>query len=249
MTLHIRPMTNTQRRRLLNRALRAGEVKAQAKVAALLNQRYNHLKRELRRANLRKRMAKAHRDGKPDGSGVDWATWVVLFTEGLRKALTPIIEECYAVEKQYWLSRGKTIQPLDTEAVLKRYEARVGRNFNEIGEHTHSDVLRDIIVWHATQETLPELIEQAGKYFSDARAENIARTDGVGLSSQVGVDTMAHLGITGFNVDLAPEENGYPCPACIDQADANPHPLGDLMPPYHNYCRCGYSYVDNMLNA
>lgn len=244
-----RPMTNTQRKRLLNRALRAGEAQAQTKVAALLNQRYNHLKREIRKGNLRKKLYKAQRDKKPDGSGVDWITWIALFTSGIKAALTPIIENCYEVEKQYWLSRGKTIQPLDVDAVIKAYEARVGRNFSEIGEHTHSDVLRDIIIWHATQETLPDLIDSMKQYFSDSRADNIARTDGVGLSSQVGMDTMRHLGITGFNVDLAPEENGYPCPYCIAQAAANPHALGDDMPPFHNYCRCGYSYVDNMLNA
>lgn len=243
-----RPMTNTQRRRALIRALRAGEAQAQTKVAALLNQRYNHLKREIRKGNLRKKLYKAQRDGKPDGTAVDWTAWVTLFTIGIKTALTPIIENCYEVEKQYWLSRGKTIQPLNVDAVIKAYEARVGRQFSEIGEHTHSDVLHDIIIWHATQETLPDLIDSMKQYFSDSRADNIARTDGVGLSSQVGVDTMRHLGITGFNWDLAPEMNGYPCQACIDKASMNPHPIGADMPPLHNYCRCGYSYVDNMLN-
>ena len=244
-----RPMTQTQRKRLMNKALRSGEKKAAEKIAVLLTQRYNHLKREIRKGNLRKKLYKAQRDGKPDGSGVDWTTWIALFTVGIKAALTPIVEECYEVEKVYWLSRGKTLYPLDVAATLKAYEARVGRQFSEIGEHTHSDVLRDIIIWHTTPESMSELITGLAKYFSDSRADNIARTDGVGLSSQVGADVMAHLGITGFNVDLAPEENGYPCPRCIAEAEANPHQLGDQMPPFHNFCRCGYSYVDNMLSA
>lgn len=240
-----RPMRETQRRRAINRALRQSEAKASSKIASILDQRFKQLKREIRRSNLRKRMYKAIRDNKSheEATGIDWTTWITLFAMGLEQAFIPVIQDVYSVEATYWMGRGQQLTPLDPDTVIANYEARIGRQITAIAEETKAAVLNEITAWYNSNEALPDLLDRLDPYFSDSRADTIARTEGSFIAAQVTKDTMQQLGITKWNFDLAPEMNGYPCQLCIDYAAANPHDINDQFPPLHPNDRCGVSYV------
>lgn len=241
----MRPMPETKRRRLISRAIRSGEDKAASRIARMLDQRKKALFRELRRANLRKRLVKAEKQQQPpeSASGVDWTTWITLFAQGLKTSLVPVAEDIYAVEQQYWTTRDQTLGPLNVDDVIDAYEARVGRQISEIGMTTRNDVIREITTWYNSDAPFTDLLDRLNTYFSPERAEMIARTESQFIAAQIADDTMDQLGISQFNVDLAPEMGGYPCQYCIDQAAANPHNRGDQMPPFHPSCRCGVSYI------
>lgn len=258
------PMRETQRRKLIRKAQGRGEREAATNIHQLLDQRYKVLKRELRRANLRKRLKKTVTPNfgnidelinrtiekqmqqiddalfKADGG---WLGWIESFANGIKNALSNIVSGVFGVEEEYWLNRGEHLDPVDPLDVIDAYEARTGRQIRNIGEDTKNNVLREIADWYNTTESLPELIARLGQYFSESRAEMIARTESAFISSQVSLNAMQQFGIDQWNFDLAPDEGPYPCPQCIDYAARNPHGISDQFPPLHPNDRCGIVYV------
>lgn len=222
------------------------EREAAQALTRLLDQRYKHLKRELRRANFRKRVARADQNGDLSKAiGLDWRNWIDDFAGQVKDILAPIVEQLHAVERWFWNSYDVDLGTLDPNVVIREYQARQGRQIKDIAEETRDAILHDVTDWYNDPEaTFPELVDRLGQYFSPERAEAIARTETAHIASYVARDTMQQLSLDRFNVDLAAEENGFPCTFCIAQAEANPHPIGDDMPPYHVNCRCNIAYVD-----
>lgn len=245
MTTVLRPMRETVRRRKVKTAMAAGEQQAAQQIAALLDRRFKILKRELRRANLRKRLYKAQRDtgDLTKALGVDWRQWIDDLATGIKQALGGIARGVQDVEAQYWLNRGKHLDPVDAQDVIAAYEIRTGRQITGIGEDTRDRVLTAISDWYNTDDDLPSLINQLGQYFSPERAALIARTESAYIASQVTQDAMAKFGIRKWNFDLAADKGQWPCQTCIDYAARNPHEMTDPFPPLHPGDRCGVSYV------
>lgn len=238
-------MRESQRKNLLNKAIRKGEIDAGAKLEALFKQRYNVLKRELRRSNLRKRLYKAQRDNISfeKAGGVDWGSWINQFTGGLSKALGGIVDSIHGIESRYWSDRGTTLQPLNADDIINQYMQRGGRQITNIAEDTQKSVLNEISAWYNSDEDLPQLIDRLGQYFSPERAAMIAKTESGFIASEVARVSMEQAGVTQWNVILGVEEDGYPCQLCIDKSDANPHEIDDESPPFHPRCRCLKGYV------
>lgn len=247
MTVATRPMRATVRRRLIRQAQTTGEREAAGRIAKLLDRQRKALNRELRQSNLRKRLAKAARDsGSPaqalykDGG---WHAWAQQFTDGIKDALSSLVERITGVESEYWDSRGKYLDPASSADVIAAYETRVGRQIAEIAEDTRANVIAEVTRWYNSDEDLPALIDRLGQYFTPERAEMIARTETAFVSSQVALNAMNQFGISLWNFDLAPDEGPFPCAECVDYAAANPHHLSDDFPPLHPGDRCGVVYV------
>lgn len=69
---------------------------------------------------------------------------------------------------------------------------------------------------------------------STAQAELIAVTETARAMSAASIDLYRANGADGFDVLLG----SNPCAVCEDEAQNNPHSLGDDPPPYHPRCQC-----------
>jgi ADP-ribosyltransferase exoenzyme len=240
----MRPMGEVQRLRMLTRAKRRAEGVAAEKLHDILQKRYKVLKRELRRANLRKRLNKTVRDTgslfKQDELD-DWNEWITSFEDAAREALTPIVVTVQMVEEKYWQSRGARPDPIDPDSIFDSYEDRTGRQIRDIAEDTKTDVLEQISDWYNSDMGFPELIDSLGSYFSEERSESIARTESSFITSEYSNGLYEQFGIEYFNVEPTPDNDPWPCEECLGQAETNPHRVGDQMPPFHTKCECGTS--------
>ncbi len=243
----LHPMRATVRRRKLQRALANGEQQAIPAIAALLDSRFKGIKRDLRRANLRKRLAKAQHDGDlSKGISLNWPDWITDFVSGVKDALSGIVGGVQDVEADYWLTRGGAFDKIDPQRVIAAYEAREGRQIADIGEQTKQDVLNAISNWYNDPEqTFPDLLGTLGQWFGPARAERIARYESASISSQVTRDAMEQFGITKWNSDLASDPGPCPTGICVDMADSSPHDISEDGPPYHGGCKCGMTYASD----
>ncbi len=234
-----KPMRETTRRNLINRARNAGEKVAAARIATLLRKRYSVLKRELRRGNLRKTLAKSRRDTgelyKADDES--WNDWIISFTAELQDVLAPIAVDVYGAETKYWLSRELRPAQVNPQKILDDYQRRTGRQIEDIAQDTQRAVIDEVQKWYNTDAGLPELIDALGQWFNESRAELIARTEAAYISSEVSRGLYDQFGIQYWIWDLSDE----PCPVCIALAKNNPYKMGDPMPPEasHPNCLCG----------
>lgn len=240
-------MRETVRKRLIQRTLDTAEPKVAAVIFASLDHRRKQLNRELRKGySLRDRLQKTFIATGSLFKAEDnerWQDWINSFTLDTKSSLNQVVFGVYDTEGKYWQSRGNVLDPLDADYIISAYEQRTGKWIKNIGEDTESNVLYDITDWYNSNQSLPELITKLEQYFTPERAATIARTESANIASQIALESMKQFGIAHFNVDVAPENGLYPCVDCITQADANPHSIGDTMPPYHPSCRCGIVYV------
>lgn len=242
-------MRAVQRRRLLNAAHDRSTAAIQAVVFPILQRRFRVVKRELRRANLRKRLTKnMQRRGdlfkQDDGSDEDWLTWIEDFDGNLRDSLNTAAEDMLATESKFWLSRALRPDPVDPARIVDEYEAREGKQIKRIAEDTKQQTLSTVTDWYNTDASLRELIDQLDPIYGMSRAETIARTESTYITSQVSLDMMHHFDVGAWNWDLADEVGGWPCEECIAMADGGPYQPGDPMPPLHPRDRCGVVYAN-----
>lgn len=242
-------MRAVQRRRLLNAAHDRGTQRIQAVVFPLLQRRFRVVKRELRRANLRKRLTKDFRRHgaffkQDDGSDEDWLTWLDDFDGNLRDVLSTTAEDMLATETKFWLTRAVRPAEIDPARVVDEYEAREGKQIKRIGESTKQDTLSTVTDWYNTDASLPELFDQLEPIYGMPRAETIGRTESTYITSQVSLDMMNHFDVTAWNWDLADEDGEWPCEECIAMANGGPYAPGDDMPPIHPRDRCGMVYAN-----
>ena len=238
------PMRNTTRRNKIRAAQSEGRAKIMRAVLPLLKRRYAALKRELRRANLRKRLAKMDGLYKDDVDDNAWDDWIDAFTNALRDALEFGIGNIWAVETEFFATRGKTAQgQLDWREVVDNYETRTGIKIKNIGTDTLTSTQKMIAEWYKTDAGLPELIEKLTPLFGEARAELIAYTEMSFVASEVFLQTMKAYGIGLWNWDAEPDACAE---ICQPIAAENPYKVGDEMPPEksHPKCMCGCVYLD-----
>lgn len=234
-------MREVQRRQLLKQARARTVPVAAAKIHTLLDRRFKVLKRELRRAGLRKRLAKNLKAGslfkQEDEAG--WQAWIDEFDGATREALTFVVGGMWDAETRYWDTRNARPDPVPEDQIIRDYEARTGRQIKNIGEDTKADTLKTISDWFNTDESIPELIDKLAPIFGPDRAETIADTETSFISSQVSDEMYRQFGVGFFNVDRDP----FIGPACEEicqpMIDGNPHRVGDEMPPFHPNCLDG----------
>ncbi len=241
-------MREITRRKLIDQARQQAEQNLAQQVYLLLNKRYKAVGRDLRRANLRKRVTRNLKTDnillKDDDLG--WPEWIEFFTHSLEQLVVPVIENVQSIEIKYWQSRNILVPEVDPQIILANSQLRLGRQLREIGQDTRDSVLSSISQWYNSDVGLPELIAGLRSLFSEARADSISRTESGYLSSSVAYETMRKLGILWWNWDLGPKRGIFPCPICVGQAKRNPHRIGDKMPPDGSHpggCRCGVSYA------
>jgi len=239
-------MRATQRRKLLLSVRDRTEPVAAAAIYNILQRRYAWLKRDLRRANLRKRIAKAHdfaldTELFKENTDASWDSWINSFGVDLQSIFTPVVTELYDTESKFWLTRNKRPAPVDPASLFEAYQLRTGRKITSIGRDTETDVLSAIHDWYNTDASLPELIDQLSPQFGMSRAESIARTESTYITSQVSLNIMHQFGVQYWNWDLADEDGDWPCSICVALAQGNPYKVGDPMPPDNSHvrCRCG----------
>jgi len=231
----------TQRRTMVDKSRRAGEGRITRTLSPLFARRFAALKRELRRANLRKRLTKA--DGLYKDNGADWAAWAQDFEDALSRAMMSVIDGLYKTENDFWQSRGKPPKTWDSRETLERYQTRIGRRIKDIADDTLKSVQDDIAKWYDSEDPLPDLIETLSQYFSTARAEAIAATEATGLASQVAYDMMNYFGIKKWRWDAILD-----WAVCAECAGVNGQTFdtedNDAYPPLHVSCRCGIFFLE-----
>lgn len=235
------PMRMVQRRRLIDSASRKAEAEVKRAVYAQLQRQYKTLKRELRRANLRKRLVK--NNGALFKQQEDWNKILGDFAASLIDSLKRAAAFIFGAESRFWSSRGKTVPMFDREAIIAAYQARIGRSIGNIGGDTLAEVQKAIADWYASERSLPELIDDLSVYFDESRAELIAVTETRYLTSEISYEMMNHFGITqwvwdSIGDDLVCEECASLHGQTFDVEDT------DSYPPAHPACRCGTYFVE-----
>lgn len=240
-------MKHVQRRRLLDKARRKGEAHIVDVIAPMLDRRFKWLKRDLRRQNLRKRLAK-NNGALVKADDEDWDSWGDAFSEALQSALVDSVVFVEGVESDYFSSIGYDVVGLDPRQVVEAYQERVGLQITHISDDTLAAVQEQITAWFQTDAALPELISSLEALFSPYRAELIATTEMGFIASQVALEQMKNLGIEGWWWDAIMD--GATCDICsglmIEQNSGKPFEIGDAMPPdaSHPHCRCGVLYAE-----
>lgn len=233
-------MRETQRRRLLNNAVARGEKEIKRAALRLLERRYKALKRELRRANLRKRLLKTDGILQKDDGG--WQDWIDEFTNVVQETIAGVVKWVADVESRYWSSRGKEPVQFDPYQVVNEYQSRIGRNIQDIPQDTLSDVQQAISDWYKTDKGLPDLIDDLEQYFDEGRAERIAATEMVNVTSEIAREQMNAYGITEWKWDAFNDRTT--CEVCAD-LNGQTFSVDDLdaFPPNHVNCRCSVLYA------
>ena len=233
-------MGHVKHRRLAQKAKAAGVAVVADTATTLFDKRFKAVKRDLRRANLKKRLAKTQGLYKDDVG--DWNEWISAFTTALEDAIEGGIETMYDIENEMWRSYGQQPVEYAPVEVLRAYESRIGRLIKNIGVDTLSSTQRAISDWYLTDQGLPQLIDQLEQYYSPARAELIAYTEMSGVASQVALDVMTQYNVPKWLWDAG----GEACPECQALQAGNPYVPGDPMPPdaSHPHCLCSVVYAD-----
>jgi len=232
------PMRETQRRKLLQNVRVTSEKKIAILVARLFNQRFKSLKRELRRANLRKRLAKLQGVLLFQKTDPYWMEWIENFNEQLTKSFEEVIAEYSSADNEYWTSHGKEPKIWDTAEVVRAYEKRVGRLIVDISEGTLTQTQSIISSWFNTEKTLPDLIKELEPLYGATRAALIAATEMVNITSEVAREQMEHFGINQWTWDAS--NDAFTCEICADLHGQH-FSVDDLdaYPPAHPNCHCG----------
>jgi len=236
------------RRLKVNIAERKGEQAMIKKITPALTSRFKSLSRELRRSNLRKRLAK--NDGllykANETSG--WDDWNLIFVNNLYDSLDDGLGYIWDAEQRYWISHDYPVFPYKSAEVLAQYQStdRDATRIKNIPVDTEKQVNEIIAEWYKTDQGLPELIGILERLFGAARAELIATTEMAYVASFVARNQMKEYGITHWIWDAF--KDGVTCDICLDlmaRSRSTPFTLDDPMPPdpSHPRCRCGVYYV------
>ncbi len=238
------PMRQSQRRRLLLQARDAGQERVSDVAYKLLSSQYKVLERELRRANLRKRLKKTDGLYKQNDAG-KWQWFIDQFNKEVSEALAKEAANLMNIEDEFFAPSGADPKAWNYEQIVEDYQSRIGRKIKRIGEDTLSDVQEAIANWYKTDKSLPQLIQDLEQYFSHYRAKMIAATEMNYLASEVSYQQMQYMGIERWLWDAFADA----CDICLDlqqQSNAQPFTLNDPMPPdaSHPNCRCGVLYAN-----
>lgn len=232
------------RRRQVGKACLRGEQAILRAIEPVLQSRFKSLSRELRKANLRKRLAK--NDGKlfkvenPDYT-TSWRTWESQFTSTLTGTFTDGFGYVWDAEQSYWISHDYPVFPFSEKEVLRRYlsNSRDGSRITNIASDTEVRVNEIISEWYTTDESLPQLIDRLTALFGRSRAELIATTEMNYIASQVAKEQMKEYGIKEWIWDAFTD--GYVCDKCLSlmqQSKIHPFTLQDPFPPDPSHPRC-----------
>jgi len=237
------------RRNRLNGARHRGENLIAQTIQPVLSARYKTISRDLRRANLRKRLAKSDGLYKLEDSDVDtWNSWGSLFSENLKNSISEAGDHVLDVETQFFSSRGYQDLWYDPADIFRSYlaNARTGKRIADISLGTQIKVNKAIADWFNTDAGLPELIKSLEKYFSPARAELIAITEMAYVASDTALQMMKNYAIQEWQWDAF--NDGVTCDICLglmEQSKIKPFSMSDPMPPHasHPRCRCGVFFI------
>jgi len=235
------PMRLMQRRHLLTVARDAAAPRIAIAIQPLLMRQYKAVSRDLRQANLRKRLKKA--DGVYD-YGDDWGSWADEFGTALSGALEGEVRPITAVESAFWRSRGEpgpTFVPAD---VIDSYQTSIGRKITSISDTTLKGVQQTVADWYKTDEGLPALIDELETWFGEYRASMIAATEMGFVASEVATETMQFFDLTSWYWDAFDDQ--FTCKDCADLGAAHELlSIDDDKPPLHPNCRCGMLFAND----
>jgi len=232
------PMRSTTRRNKLAAVRKVADKRVAAVAAHLLTRRFKSLKRELRQANLRKRLVKSDGLYKDDEG---WNDWIDNFDGSIEDAIGAEIANLFGVEFEFFESRGKTEFEFDWKKVINNYQVRNNRTIKNVGQDTLEDVQQIVNDWFQTEAGLKDLIDLLEPLFGSARAELIAITEMNYAASEVFDETCKNYGITTWLWDAGADA----CDDCLEKAAAGPYKIGDEMPPLHPHCYCSEVYADD----
>lgn len=218
----------------------------------ILQRRFRGLKRDLRRANLRKRIKKNLSSDYPSllwkADDIDWDSWINDLVDTLSGLLADVAHKLLGTESTFWSSRGETMptQGWDPNAIVANYKTRIdryGRSLSDIGTETEQKVRDSLIDWYNQPEKdFAALTNSLQTLFSPERAQLIAQTEVSGIAAEVNYEMMNHFGITQWRWDSF--SDNVVCQICqslngqtFDVEDQ------DAFPPNHPGCRCGQFFL------
>jgi hypothetical protein len=233
------------RRRQIMKARTGGEREVKRAIYPLMQKQFKAIERELRKANLRKRIKKARAT---DMTGLlsGWATWEALFSQTLKNALDLGSLGVWTTEAEYFKATGDRSPRITRREVLDNYFDRSDTRITDISNTTEKAVNDAIAKWYNTEAGLPELIAILERWFDPARAELIATTEMAYVASAYAYNMMQDFGIKKWQWDAF--QDGVTCDLCLDlmeQSKQTPFDVDDPMPPdpSHPNCRCGVYFI------
>lgn len=237
------------------------------KILPVLRRQGNRLERFLRRATLRKRLAKItlpagqfdnasrqdvalykvqellKQDRRSDQD--EWDRWKKAFLLALLLGLADSADDLASVENEIWTSRGYQPLTYDGEQIIDDYQMRIGRNLSDIGDSTLVAIQNIIGDWYMTDDPFSVLTDRLDALFSESRAEAIAATEVQNLSSQIVFQAMLSHGWSWWYWDAMGENpcsspiviNGVEYEGCRD-LNGRRFRLGTPMPPDAAHPNC-----------
>ena len=256
----------TLRRTMLNDARDRNAKKVAAAILPVMQKQYKHLQRVIRKGgNLRKVMGKIDVPAElttdqavlykaavllkvdpfppiqpfqpPQPKDDSWDAWKAALIIALLAALGDSADDIGSVESSVWESRGYPSLQFNPDQVVQDYQDRIGRNISNIPDDTLAGVQAAIAAWYTSDAPFSDLVDTLGKWFDEARAGLIARTEVGNLTSQITLEAMKFFGFTDWIWDAILDDRT--CDFCTEQHGQTFH-AGDPMPPEaaHISCRC-----------
>jgi SPP1 gp7 family putative phage head morphogenesis protein len=173
----------------------------------------------------------------PQPKDDSWDAWKAALIIALLAALGNSADDIGGVESSVWESRGYGSLQFNPDQVVQDYQDRIGRNISNIPDDTLAGVQAAIAAWYTSDAPFSDLVDELGKWFDEARAGLIARTEVGNLTSQITLEAMKFFGFTDWIWDAILDDRT--CDFCTEQHGQTFH-AGDPMPPEaaHISCRC-----------
>ena len=173
----------------------------------------------------------------PPQPDTSWDAWKAALIIALLAALGDSADDIGGVESSVWESRGYGPLQFNPDQVVQDYQDRIGRNISNIPDDTLAGVQAAIAAWYTSDAPFSDLVDELGKWFDEARAGLIARTEVGNLTSQITLEAMKFFGFKDWIWDAILDDRT--CDFCTEQHGQTFH-AGDPMPPEaaHISCRC-----------
>lgn len=218
-------MTNLSREALLDRA----DSRVRARLTRVV---YSHLRKAW--AGVFRLAREIHKQGGSDAK-FNWEDWQHEFNAAMLLALMWGAGEFGTAEAMYFRSLDRELEP-DAQGIFSRYEVQAEARLQDVLSGTRKYAELGLALW-LPGEDLSDLSNELSRWFSRARAQAIADTEGAELMSAAAGWSFERVGVNRWMWIHIGEDT--PCARfCLERVD-RVFRVGDRMPPVHpnDHCR------------